>query len=257
MRARVGHEFSRFLPRPPVYVTVLRDPTERIVALYEEARLTPGHPHHDPIASGRLSLRDFVENPAFAHEVVDAQARRIAGAVSPGAGWPDSVLLEVAQANLGEFAFFGLADRTSQSRLLLAYTFGRPFPPDLGPAAGPAVDAAVLDRVDAATREAIEARTRVDAALVRFAREQLDLRIRAALADLLEQNGRQADRYLLVLAENERLRVHEASIRESWSWRTAERLRAWRQAVLPPGSRGEGLYQRLGALVFRRRGSAP
>ena len=252
IRARVDYEFYRFLPRTPVYVTVLRDPVERIVALYDAVRATPEHPGHQRVTSGRLSLHDFVCDPAFARDVVDAQARCLAGVTfrEPG-DVPDGALLQVAQANLGEFALWGLAERLVESVHLLAYTFGWPFLArlDLATLAPPP---SRRHELAPATLEAIERRTSVDSALMRFARAQLDQRVRAGLLDLLEQNARARGPHLSVLGELEDLRRERERLEAAWSWRTAERLKAWRQAIAPAGSRRDRVYQRLGVRVFGR-----
>ena len=250
MRARVDYEFYRFLPRPPVYATVLADPVERMAALHDLVLRTPAHPHHARLA-GR-GLHDFVCDPAFAVETVNAQARRVAGGMlRDPTSLSESALLEVAQANLGEFAFLGLGDRARESALLLAYTFGWP-PPRHLPADGP--DPAVARRpgIAAATVEAIEARTRVDRALVEFARAQFDARLRDGLFELLEQNAHLSGPHLAVLADYERLKRAQAELEQAWSWKVAERLRGWRRAVLPPGSRRDAVYQRVGAYIFAR-----
>jgi len=252
MRAHVDYEFYRFLPRTPVYVTILRDPVERIVALYECVRSTPEHPYHQRVTAGHLSLYEFVCEPAFAGDVVDVQARRIAGGMfrDPAAS-SDQVLLQTARANLGEFAFFGTADWLEQAVLLLAYTFGWPFPRDLV-RGGPRAEAASREGLAPAALEAIEARTRVDHALVQFAREQFTERVRTALFDLLDQNALASEPYLTLLEEQERLQTEYAQLQRAWSWKVARRLRDWRQAVAPSGSRRDRWYQRLGTYVFDR-----
>jgi hypothetical protein len=255
IRARVDYGFYRCLPRTPVYATILGDPVDRVVALYDRVRRTPDHPDHARVTSGRLSLREFVCEPAFAGEIVNGQARRIAGvAWRDPAALPDPVLLQTAQANLGEFAFFGMAGRLRESVCLLAYTFGWPLPRDLEVVAQP--EAPRPGEVPADARAAIEARTGVDRALLRWAGEQFDQRLRLGLFDLLEQNSRGRERYMQVLGEYEELgRVH-AGLERAWSWRTAERLKRWRRAVIPPGSRRDRLYQRVGTYVFARRAPA-
>lgn len=266
IRARVDYEFYRFLPRTPVYVTVLRDPVERVVALYEHVRRTPSHPYHGPVTARHLSLYEFVCEPAFAGEVVNAQARRIAGGMfRDPTERSDRVLLQMAQTNLGEFAFFALTQWLVGSLPLLAYTFGLPFPGD--PTADGSAPASVgRDDVRPATREAIEARTRVDHALVDFAGTQVRERTRLALLDLLDQNARAGEPSPLVLVEHDRLRNEYARLREeyerlreqaehlqrAWSWKTFQAFRRWRRAIMPPGTRRDRLYQRVGGFLFDR-----
>jgi len=264
IRARVDYEFYRFLPRTPVYATVLRDPVERVAALYEHVRATPEHPYHARVVSSQLSLYEFVCEPAFAHEVVNVQARRIAGGMfHDPAERSDRVLLEMAQVNLGEFAFFGLTNWLVGSLPLLAYTFGLPFPGDVEPVT-PAPSAG-REELRPATREAIEARTGADQALVEFAGREFARRVRVAMVDLFERNARADEASPLVLVEHDRLRREYERLRRecqdlreereeaerAWSWQTFRALRRWRRAVMPPGSRRDRLYQRLGGYVFR------
>ena len=120
VRAVVGHFWfglHRLVPRPSFYVTLLRDPVERVVSLYhhllrEEAELLDG-----------VSLHEFVTELRL-REVDNDQTRRIAG-VEPPFGAVDEAVLELAKRNLAErFAFVGVTERFDESLLALKRRLG-------------------------------------------------------------------------------------------------------------------------------------
>ncbi len=114
------HELLR---RESTYLTLLRDPVERIVSLYRF------------ILSGRLSrmrrkdtvdlssLEAFVERGALP-EVDNGQTRRLSG-LDPEFGRCPDGMLEVAKANLRErFSAVGLTERFDESVVLARRLFG-------------------------------------------------------------------------------------------------------------------------------------
>ncbi|HVX30184.1 MAG TPA: hypothetical protein VHA53_06860, partial [Nitrolancea sp.] len=61
IRAIAGHFYfgvHRFIARPSVYITVLRDPVARVISHYHFVRCSPGHYLYD--AANELSLSEFV-----------------------------------------------------------------------------------------------------------------------------------------------------------------------------------------------------
>ncbi|NJN86788.1 MAG: sulfotransferase family protein [Leptolyngbyaceae cyanobacterium SL_7_1] len=118
----------------PVYLTLLRDPVERVISHYDfirkgttipsRERFQEGHRIHKQAASG--SLLEFVESPhpLVQASVINHQTRHLVPPDCNTSNPFDPTLLESAKANLDRFAFVGLTEQFQDSIFLLAYTFG-------------------------------------------------------------------------------------------------------------------------------------
>lgn len=60
IKGHMGFGIHRTLPQPSTYLTLLRDPVDRVISSYYYIRRTPKHPHYDAIASENLSLEEFI-----------------------------------------------------------------------------------------------------------------------------------------------------------------------------------------------------
>ncbi len=102
------------------YITMLRDPVERLLSHYHFARTLPTHPLHAEIASGRLTVRDV------ARQVANLQTRYLADAVVRGtAETAGAEALASAKKNLQRhFSVAGLAERFDESLILLQRRLG-------------------------------------------------------------------------------------------------------------------------------------
>lgn len=183
IRGHFDYEFCHALPRPPLYLAWLREPVTRIVALHQQITQQPEHPRYKEL--GHLSLDEFVAHPAFALEGSNSQTRRLASSAFPeNQTIPDSVLLEMAQVNLDEMAFFGLAAQPGLSMRLLAYTFGWPL---LKPTPEMHLSPVDLEAIAPATLAAIREQNQLDIALYEFARPLFEARIHQMIDELLAQ----------------------------------------------------------------------
>lgn len=109
------------LPHPAIYVTLLRNPVERILSIYYYARRRPEWGLHKQILDNQWSLYDFVVSEV-AMEFHNQQTRMLSGADEPD-NTPDA--LEKAKKNLAEhFALAGLTERFDESVLLCRKLFG-------------------------------------------------------------------------------------------------------------------------------------
>ncbi len=70
------------LPRSPVYLTLVRDPAERIVSIYYYARRRVEWGLHQQILERKLSLRDFVTSE-IAAEFHNQQTQMLSGQTGP------------------------------------------------------------------------------------------------------------------------------------------------------------------------------
>ena len=115
------------LPKPNFYVTILRDPIERVISSYYQLRR--GRPE-DALAKD-MSFEEFVNSGAdFGRFLVDnGQVRSIIGTDGNPDGSPFDSLgpehLEKAKQNIAKhFAFVGLSERFDESALLLKQILG-------------------------------------------------------------------------------------------------------------------------------------
>ena len=126
IRCVVGH--VRFgvhchLQRPVTYITMVREPVQRIVSLYHYIRRTPQHPRHRELVDKNLTLEQYVDDPASAHTVDNVQVRQLYGG-DPTDG-PASLALEIVKKRLrDDFAAVGVAERFDASLLLYRRLLG-------------------------------------------------------------------------------------------------------------------------------------
>ncbi|MGJ3248883.1 MAG: sulfotransferase family 2 domain-containing protein [Elainellaceae cyanobacterium] len=154
-RGHFGYPIHWMLDQKPVYITVLRNPIERVISYYESVCRHPYDFFHQFVASQNMSLADFIRSPDTRYTVANLQTRSLVLDVdvrSPHVRalnrhattpcgldgitettlleMPDDELLAIAKQRLDEFAFVGLVEHFQDSILLLSYIFGwYPFDP--------------------------------------------------------------------------------------------------------------------------------
>jgi len=115
LRAVIGHFWfglHEHIARPCRYITLLRDPLERVVSLYYFAKL-----------QDTMSLEEFARKPPF-REVDNDQTRRIAG-VNPPAGECTRATLDLARENLRRhFDVVGTTERMDETLAQLNVKLG-------------------------------------------------------------------------------------------------------------------------------------
>ncbi len=129
-RARIqvlaGHQFfglHELLPEPSSYVTMLRDPVERLISQYYHILRSPEHYLHRQVTEDRLSLAEFAAAD-LAPELDNGQVRYLAGLKDQGRRCT-AEHLEIAKRHLAErFLVAGLAERFDESVLLMKHLLG-------------------------------------------------------------------------------------------------------------------------------------
>lgn len=120
MRYGLHKEF----PQPCTYMTILREPIERVISLYYYVLRTPENPAHDQVKSKNMSLKEYVSS-GIASLVNNNQTRFLCTTESVGSyGQCSPEMLESAQKNLRDnFAAVGLTERYNETLILLKRTF--------------------------------------------------------------------------------------------------------------------------------------
>jgi hypothetical protein len=103
------------------YVTVLRDPVERVVSNYYHISNDAAHPFHPRLVSEKLTLSEFVLSEMDSGNL---QTRLIAGLLPPWAPCGEEHL-EKAKSNIRDhFALAGFTERFDESILMLKSLLG-------------------------------------------------------------------------------------------------------------------------------------
>lgn len=113
------------LPQPSTYVTVLRDPIERVISEYYFILRTPQHYLYDVVVKNKMSLKALLESEV-ALMMNDGQTRLLSGVWGEiGFGDCSAADLALAKQNLSQhFSVVGLTERFDETLLLLKRTLG-------------------------------------------------------------------------------------------------------------------------------------
>lgn len=131
IRLLMGHMsfgLHRFLPTGARYVTMLRDPVERVLSEYRFLKRNTLHPFHSRVAS--MSIHDYLES-GFTGQSSNGQTRLLSGSHEPGrpgiAGREPLDEHHLARA-LGaldrHFLVAGIQERFDESLLLVSRALG-------------------------------------------------------------------------------------------------------------------------------------
>lgn len=99
----------------PQYITMLRQPVDRVISMYRFIERYPKHPLHAQVHEQGMTLFDFVESGINRAEVDNGQTRQLAGSDVKD---PDRDTLERAKNNLRSFLAVGLTERFDESVVL-------------------------------------------------------------------------------------------------------------------------------------------
>ena len=173
LKGHVAFGLHESLVGETTYITVLRDPIERVKSHYYYAKRYPTHYLHKEITERNMSLKDYA-TARLSDELDNGQVRMLAGIVSEkelALGECSARLLQQAQRNIERhFSVTGLAERFDESLALMALRLGWDWTPsyeslNVAPEKG---------QVDAATREAIERANPFDCELYAWAKRRFE-----------------------------------------------------------------------------------
>ncbi|MGB7925628.1 MAG: sulfotransferase family 2 domain-containing protein [Pyrinomonadaceae bacterium] len=135
VKGHMPYGLHKYLSVPATYITMLRDPVDRVVSHYYFVRRSPGVGHHEEVTSGKMSLEDFVRERAAIRATND-QTRLISGdekvnakLLSGGARANEEAgttdILGLARKNLEDhFVAVGLSEKFDESLLLFRKLLG-------------------------------------------------------------------------------------------------------------------------------------
>lgn len=105
------------------YITMLREPVERVISLYYFLKRTTSHPLCQVIANDKMGLEEFLTS-GISDEISNDQTRLIAG-VSTGAQAGAADMLELAKNNIeNKFILAGLVEKFDDTLVLLKRRLG-------------------------------------------------------------------------------------------------------------------------------------
>lgn len=119
--------FHQYCLPPYTYITMLRNPVNRVISHYYYARRTPNHYLYQKIKSGNLSLKDYLKSNIL--ELNNGQVRFLSGQN----GFENHVefgkctreMLDEAKQRLTTyFSFIGITERFNESIISLQEAFG-------------------------------------------------------------------------------------------------------------------------------------
>jgi len=115
-----AHEY---LPQECSYITMLREPVDRVISHYYFIKRSPDHPLNKMVLDQGMSLESYVTS-GVCDEVSNDQARLVAG-VSKESAINVSDMLKIAKQNIDDkFIVAGLVERFDETLMLLKKRLG-------------------------------------------------------------------------------------------------------------------------------------
>lgn len=114
----------KYFNNPSIYITMLRNPIDRILSLYYYILRTPTHYLYNVVAGENMSLEDFIYSDIL--EIDNLQTRLLSGSGRDvGFGECSKKLLDISIKNIHEyFAVVGISERFDETLLLMKNELG-------------------------------------------------------------------------------------------------------------------------------------
>lgn len=126
LRAISGHiiwDIHEWLPKPYVYMTVLRDPVERVLSFYSYVRASFEHRLHNEMIDKNMDLEEFLEWDKSMLELNNLQSKLLSS-MHPFRESDLSVVFERAKSNLETYFLVGLTEQFERSLEMFSCAFG-------------------------------------------------------------------------------------------------------------------------------------
>ncbi len=168
-----GHMFFGLpdvLPNPSTYITLLRDPVERIISHYYYVLRTPIHYLYKDVKAKNMSLKEYACS-GLSVELDNGQTRLISGFNFRDHSQPASQeMLEVAKQNLkSQFAVVGSVENFNKTLMLLKKEFGWKMP--FYVKQNTTKNRLLKERVSKETLDVIKKHNELDIELYRYAKD--------------------------------------------------------------------------------------
>lgn len=196
LKGHVLYGLHEAVPRPSMYITILRDPVERVISQYYYARSRPDHYLYSRLNQKGMTLYEYVARNVTP-EISNQQTGMLAGQGVAERHTPlTGESLARAKHNLKtHFRVVGLTEEFDTSLLLLQRAFGWKLPLYLRENVTSEKPRGA--QIDSRARELLAERNALDAEIYAFARELFEAQCRAYgdrlgadLARFRQWNGR-------------------------------------------------------------------
>lgn len=133
LTGHLNYGIDAHMPVSCQYITMLRDPIDRVISSYYHVLETEHHPWHEEVVSKYTDIVEFVESGRYL--VLDnGQTRMLYGnTIAYGFGKCPKSVLETAKSNIDRhFLFAGLTERFKESVAVLQGLLGIELKQDMG-----------------------------------------------------------------------------------------------------------------------------
>jgi hypothetical protein len=160
----VHYGIHEFLSGRCLYVTLLREPVDRVLSLYKYILRDRAHPLHEHMHRTGMTLEEYVSSGVDEDQTHNGMTRQLSG--DDRGTRPDDRSLASAKDNLSTFAAVGLTERFDESFVLLRRRLGLRMPFYISRNASPRTQSSVA--IPRSALELIRAENQLDIALYAY-----------------------------------------------------------------------------------------
>lgn len=120
LRGHFGFGIHKRIGRAANYITLLREPVDRVISHYHYVKRTPQHALYHQVTGAGMTLADYVSS-GINYEMDNGQVRQIAGVNGnlPFGGCSSDLLAQALRNLASHFAVVGQVERFDETLLLL------------------------------------------------------------------------------------------------------------------------------------------